>query len=432
MDVRTFPVLTDEDEALVSRLSIGLGENAARVLAYLLCRLADPELADAATRTAVHIGAGVTKNAATDALATLVAADLIAETTATTTAPGRPPKAWYAVAPRSETIRRTDAHHADRLLEQGLRYATDWESSSAGTASSTGASDRAVPDRSTLEGASLALNWQPNALHLPLFATRTTDVGGGSISIEEYDGSRAATEAVASGACEIGVAGAATILRERERRRPIVPLAVLFQRSLVVLYTTRTAFGGPFETVEQLRGRRVGMPDGTETGLLGRLLLEQAGIRESVDLVDVDGEERDALRSGAVDAVTGMAPDPERLETADRSVDEVAVADGYPAYGPALIVRADVLRRQRSRLVALLAATTGGWANAVRDPAAVANDLADEMDGSPERIGRTFERVTDRFATSDAVRRRGWGWHSPTEWRNLRDALAQGGLLPGE
>lgn len=453
MDVRTFPVLTAEDEALVGRLSVGINRNAARVLAYLLRRLADPDLADTATRTAIHIGAGISKNAATDALNDLFAADLIAETTAPTAAPGRPPKAWHAAAPRTETVRRTYARHANRLIEQGERYAAVLESSSSETAQSddsdriekTGGSDGFDPadsadgTSSSAESAALGqsnprcvsvgLNWHSNVLHLPLFAARAADASDISIAFCEYDGSLAAANAVASGACDVGVVGAATVLRAREGGRSIVPIAVCFQRSTVVLYTTREAFEGPFETIERLRDRRVGIPAGTETGLLGRLLLEQAGIRKTVEVVDIDGEERAALRSGEVDAVTGMFPDPDRLESAGKTVDVVAVADVYPAYGPALITNKDILRQRRPLLEDFLAATMVGRANAVRKPTESAIELATESDDSPERIARTFERAVDRFGTGDAVRRRGWGWHSPDEWQNLRDALAQGEVV---
>ncbi|OAQ54182.1 hypothetical protein HTG_01215 [Natrinema mahii] len=435
MDVRTFPVLTDEDEPVVDRLSLGTGERQARVLAYLLCRLADPDLSDAATRTAVHIGAGLSKHATADALAELAAAGLIAETTAATNSPGRPPKAWHAVAPEAETIRRVDTRHADRLLEQGERYAGLEPAGADSADDERNGGDTDGPASESAERAdarrvTVALNWRPNGLHLPLLAARDGD--DGAIALESADGSRAAARAVASGECDVGVAGAATVLRARSRDRPVVPIAVWFQRSPVVLYTTRSAFGEPLEAVGQLRGRRIGMPTGTETGLLGRLLLEQAGIRDAVELVVVDGEEGAALQSGAVDAVTGMAPDPVRLEAAGRTVDALAVSAAYPAYGPALIVAEDRLRRDRDRVAAFLETTLAGWGKAVRAPESIARTAASDTDESADRLARTFERATDRFATSEGVRRHGWGWHSPDAWRNLRDALAQGGLLEGE
>ncbi|WP_254530612.1 ABC transporter substrate-binding protein [Natrinema gelatinilyticum] len=447
MDVRTFPVLTDEDEALVSRLSVGIGKNAARVLAYLLCRRADPELANAANRTAVHIGAGISKNAAGDALNDLVAAGLIAETTAPTAAPGRPPKAWYAVNSEPETIRRTYARHAGRLIEQGEHTAAALESGSNGPSRAGEADPGTKPDsdddpgtvtsngvtadgvRPPLERVTVGLNWRSNALHLPLFAARGAIASDMSLTFDEYDGSRAAVSAVTSASCDVGIAGAATILRERTRGQPIVPIAVCFQRSMVVLYTTRPAFGGPFDRIDQLEGCRIGITSGTETELLGRLLLEQAGLRDTAELVDIDGEEQAALESGDVDAVTGMVPDPDRLETAERTVDVVTVSDAYPAYGPALIVTERTLRRRRRFLEDVLSSILAGWATAVNATSTAANDFANETDQPPERIAQTFDGVTDRFGTSDAVTRRGWGWHSPDKWESLRDALAQGGML---
>ncbi|QLG47973.1 ABC transporter substrate-binding protein [Natrinema halophilum] len=447
MDVRTFPVLTDEDHPLVARLSVGVGENTARVLAYLLCRRADPDLADPATRTAIHIGAGVSKNAAADALDDLVAADLIDETTAETAAPGRPPKAWYAAESESKTIRRTYVRHANRLIEQGRHTVTALESVSSESGDPCEADSGAAPNpvdewgdangsdstatgvRSAPERASIALNWQSNPLHLPLFAAGDGSASDVSFTFDEYDGSREAASAVASASCDVGVAGAATILRERTRGQPIVPIAVYFQRSMVVLYTTQAAFGGPFERTDQLEGRRIGISSGTETGLLGRLFLEQAGVRDAVELVDIDGEEQAALRSGSVDAVTGMVPDPDRLETAERTVDAVTVSDAYPAYGPALIATERTLRHRKPLLESVLVAAMAGWADAVYATETAAKAFASEIDQPSEHIARTFDRATDRFGSNDAVRRSGWGWHSPDEWRNLKDALAQGGIL---
>ncbi|MFC7232543.1 ABC transporter substrate-binding protein [Saliphagus sp. GCM10025308] len=88
----------------------------------------------------------------------------------------------------------------------------------------------------------------------PLFAAQTSNAGRLAISFEEYDGSSAAASAVAAGDVDLGVAGAATVLRERALGRPIVPVGVLFPRSTAVIYATREAFGGPFDRIGRLRG----------------------------------------------------------------------------------------------------------------------------------------------------------------------------------
>jgi predicted ArsR family transcriptional regulator len=116
MDTREFPVLTDED-ALVKRLSVGLGDDAARVLAYLLCRRQTERFAsEPATRLAVRIGTSLNREAAADALATLEERNLAAATTIQNEARGRPPKAWHAPENTETTVRRADEQHAAALL----------------------------------------------------------------------------------------------------------------------------------------------------------------------------------------------------------------------------------------------------------------------------------------------------------------------------
>ncbi|MHC3436686.1 ABC transporter substrate-binding protein [Natrialbaceae archaeon A-gly3] len=417
MDVREFPVLTEDEEELVERLSAGLGEHAGRVLAYLLARRESPRFDRVATRTAVHIGTGLSKNAVSETLEDLTAAELLVETTAETSTPGRPPKAWHATAPTAETIRRVYDRHAGRLLRQGERF--------AGVVDDGERSTRTVDSG---EPVTVALNWEANALHLPLFAARQTDHGVDDLEFSERDGSQAALEAVVSGEADVGVAGAATVLSARERGQPVVPIAVLFQRSMVVLYTTRAAFGEPFLDLEALSGRRVGMPAGSETGLLGRFLLEQAGL-EDVEVVDVTGEERARLRSGEVDVVTGMAPDPRRLSRAGEEVDVVPVADQYPVYGPTLIATRETVTHRRGLLESVLAAVTAGWAETRCDPGAAASAVTERSPESAFRLESTFLTATERFGTSDAVSRHGWGWHAPDRWQQLHTALTQGGIL---
>ncbi|WP_049921547.1 ABC transporter substrate-binding protein [Halopiger djelfimassiliensis] len=448
MDIREFPVLTDEDQRLVDRLSTGLGEDAARVLAYLLGRLEADAFDRTATLTAIHIGTGLSRTATRECLRRLERTAVIDRTTVETATPGRPPTAWHAVAPREETIRRVDNWHATRLLQQGLRFdepgdegpvptdgQADGDRETRGDERRSNPTSKADPagDRITV-----GLNWRPNGFHLPLFAAETDGSAAETpIDFRTYAGSSAAARAVAESDVDVGVAGAATVLYERARGLAIVPVAVLLQRSTVVLYTTREAFGEPFEGIEQLRGRRLGTPHATETALLGRLLLEQADVGDAVEVVELDGEERDALRAGTVDVVTGMVPDARRLARDGHSVDVVSLADQYPAYGQTLITTREAVQRDRdrSRLERFLAATTAGWATATRAPAAAdaaVSAIAARSNESPERVVRTFRLASERFGSSDAVRKRGWGWHTPDDWHALRAALAQGGVLAVE
>ncbi|MFC4550409.1 MULTISPECIES: ABC transporter substrate-binding protein [Halorussus] len=414
MDVREFPVLSDDDGRLVDRLAVGLGEDLGRVLAYLLLRAERERDADAhASRLAVRVGTELSRNAVTDALSRLQERDFVNTTTVRDETRGRPPRAWYVSCDRETAVERVYGGHADALLDRA-RAVFDVADEPGGDAGADADGGREV---------TVGLNWAPNGLHLPLFAAAGRGEyadRGVSVDFERNDGSSAAVEAVSSGAADVGVAGATSVLRARQQGRKVVPIAVPFQRAMAVLYAERDRFGTSFKSVQQLRGRRIGMPVESEVGLLARLFLSQSGVLSDVELVDVAGEERDALRSGRVDVVTGSFSDPRELREEGVRVDSLLVADRFPIYGSCLIAPEEALRRRREPLADFLAATTAGWAEAVRRPYEV--HAVGGADSASER--RTFELAADEFGSSDAVRRRGWGWQDPETWRRLETALA--------
>jgi len=499
MHTREFPVLDEIDEPLVSRLAVGLGDDAARVLAYLLVRegYGEPsEDMEPATRLAVRVGTELNRETVATALARLDDRDLLATTTLHTNARGRPPKAWRPIAPESGTIERVDAAQGERLVAQAVNVATaigiercearsvsnhasetrtgdaseqgddeetppatgraDGERLRSAAGNERATDDQAVSDRVTggrssarnggNESIKLGLNWEPNGLHAPFFAARAAGHyahDGLSVSIDANRGSGAAIASVASGESDVALAGAATIVRARCEGISVVPLALLFQRAMATLYTTREAFAGRFERVDQLRGKRIGTSSASETGLLGRLFCSQAGVLDDVTLVDIAGEERAALEEGRADVVTGSFADPRQLENEGKTVDALVVADQFPMYGPALVTTETVLETRRSLLERFLAGTTAGWAEAIEKPAEAVRAIDGRdglgLDGSGEdgepggralrRERRTFEQAVREFGVSASVTDHGWGWQDETGWTRLETALAQVDLV---
>jgi len=431
MDTREFPVLTDEDGKLVDRLSVSLNDDAACVFAYLLLRGKREHFAsEPATRLAVRIGTSLSREVTADALTTLEEQDLITATTVQNEARGRPPTAWRAPKSIETVVRQVDERHAAALLGQAKTVATALGADNFEESVSDSIKERTAPEQLRLE-----LNWHPNALHAPFFFARSTDSyaeNGIDIAISHQRGSGQALDSLAAGTADVALAGAATTVRAREDGRPILPVAVLFQRAMVVLYTTCESFGGRFRSIKQLRDRRIGMSDTSETGLLGRLFLSQAGILDDVTVVDITGEEQAALRSGRADVVTGSFADPQELRDEGCTVDSLLVADQFPMYGPALVTTERTLRERQQALERFLVGTVMGWAEAVEHPETAVrtvarNDTADERGLNRER--RTFERAAAEFATGSAVEKHGWGWQRAAGWDRLVTALNQADLL---
>lgn len=420
MRTREFPVLAPADERLVERLAVGLGDRAARVLGYLLLREEESESpGEPASKLAVRVGTGLSGRAAADALARLEAADLVTATAIRDDSRGRPPKAWRADAGVETTVRRVYRAQADALL---ARAAEDVDAAATPTDGTNGADDHPG-------GLRLRLNWQPNPLQAPFYAARAAgDYRDLDVTLDHARGSGRAVERLVGGEADVAVAGAATVVRERQAGAPVVPLALAYQRTMTVLYTTRDAFGGSLDGLAALAGRRVGVASESETGLLARLFLARSGVAEDVTVVELAGEEREALQAGRADVVTGTFADPLSLSAAGEDVSSLAVADHFPLYGPAVVTTEAALAERPTALRRFLAGTLAGWARAVADPAEAVDAVG--LDGeSAGRGARTFERAVEEFGRSGIVAERGWGWHEPDGWQRLRTALEQGELL---
>lgn len=431
MDTVEHWVLDDDDRPLVERLAAGLGRDAARVLAYLLLRRdRDGIERPRATSIEIRIGTGLSGKAVGDAVSKLEARDLVERATVESSGGGRPPNAWRPVRGRRETVDRAYRTHSTALLERAAAVADVDREPGGGSDSRDGSNAGSAPEPD--RAIAVALNWRPNALHLPLYAA--LDEGayerrGLDASVTTHHGSHRALEAVLDGEADVGVVGAGSVVRALAADRPVVPLAVLHQRTATVLYAIRDRFGDPFESVDQLRGRRILTTTGSETCLLARLFLSQADLLRDVELVDADGEERDALLAGDADVATGSFADPLELEAADRTVDVLSIGDHFPIYGLTLVGTATSLDRTDDLWRRFLAGTAAGWATARTDPDPAAAAVAAETDEPASAVSDRFARAVESFGTGDAVRDEGWGWHGPGTWNRLEAALEQGDLL---
>ena len=425
MRVREFPILGDEDAQTVEAFATGLDREAARVLAYLVGREeSDRFSGEAASRLAVRVGVDLGRGRVSDVLGTLTDLGLVVETTVDSEAPGRPPKGWRADAGHDRTLTRVRTLHAEALLDQAATVAStlddDFEPPTRTRTATPLPADRDAGH------VAVGLNWEPNGLHAPLFAGAYADHGV-DVTLSGCRGSRAALSAVADGDVDVGLTGAATYLRACTNG-DVVPLALYYQRAMVTLYTTRSAFGGPLRSVEDVRGRRVAMPAGSETGALGRLFLAQAGVVDDVTVVRADGEEREALLDGDADVATGVFTDPLELEAAGHDVDSVLLADHFPVPGPAFVVRRETLRERPDALRGFLEGAMAGWTAARTDPTAAVAAIPDH-DGDAADERRKLDGAFERFAGGDAVEKNGWGWHSLETWERLRVALEQAAAL---
>jgi ABC-type nitrate/sulfonate/bicarbonate transport system substrate-binding protein len=423
MRTREFPVLGPEDDPVVGALAVGLGREAARVLAYLALRREDTR--GAASRLAIRVGTDLGRERTVDVLSTLEGAGLVTSTRIDSHTSGRPRKGWEAAAGQEELATRVRRRHARRLVGRARSVAERLGRPLGGE------EDPSVGEPAG-EACRVALNWTPNGFHAPLFLAAERGLyeeAGVDVTLHGARGSGEALDRVASGRADAGIVGSAVLCGALDDGGPVVPVALVYQRAMTVLYTVRSAFGTKLDSVEQLRGRTVAMPAGSETELLARLFLSQAGVLGDVELVDTSGEERVALLEGRADVVTGMAADPPELEADGYTVDSILVSEQFPVPGPALVIHADALTGPPA-LAGLLAGTMAGVVAARRDRDGAARAVATRSEDAVGAERRRLDVALDRFADSDAVRKHGWGWQSADDWQRLLTALRQTGALP--
>ena len=417
MRYRKLAVLDEDDRELTDVLGMGMSRDVATVLTYLLQRTRmDSIERTAATRLEIQVGTGLGRDATISATNELGERSLVETTTVTPPDREHRRKGWRAVSGFEATISAVFAAHATRLRNRGSAQARRF-----GGAPTAPDRSRNEPDSDSL---SVALNWEPNAVHFPLLTAQQAGIyqeTGLSVSLDANRGSGEAVRSVVDGDHPLGIAGPLTLLRAIREGEGIVPLAVLYQRSMVVLYTLGSVFGTSFDSIDQLAGRRLAIAADSEPGRIATVVLSQQGLLDDVELVNVSGEEREALQAGTADVAVGVFTDPIALENEGQDADEVPIATGFPIPGPALVAHTDAIQCRESAIDRFLEATMHGWARGLREPAAVAADMGSVA------VGPTGAEVVDalitRFGTDATARRHGWGWQASDAWDRVAETL---------
>ncbi|WP_251328087.1 ABC transporter substrate-binding protein [Haloplanus pelagicus] len=289
-----------------------------------------------------------------------------------------------------------------------------------------------IPDES-----SLLLNWKPSGLHVPYFTAKAKgfyeEEGLTLGSIETGEGSTFSAKQVGLGNVDFAVTSSDQVLNINSRGLSPQSVSVVMQKSPAVVFSTRETFGGELTDVEQLAGRTVGTGPGMVRRLTS-LLLEEAGVREDVEMVDTGYDTVQQLLSGKVDAAGGVFGDAISAEAQGYTVDSVPVAETIPSYGHVIAAKRDWADSNPEAVRAFLRATARGAAWAHERPAE-ATDLLVEANGvlaeSRDQQRRKWETMAEEFMLSDAVREHGWGWSEAEPWRVVHDALADADALGG-
>lgn len=324
----------------------------------------------------------------------------------------------------------------------GSEGGTPTEAAGDGTATPTGTptateTETSEPEPEVSE-VSLLLNWKPSGLHVPYYAARAEGfyeaegltVGG----IESGQGSDFSAKQVGLGNTAFGITSADQVLNVNSRGLSPRSVGVVMQKSPVVLFTVREEFGEELTSAEQLAGATVGTGPGM-VRLLSKLLLEEEGVLEDVELVDTGYDTVQQLLSGEIDAAGGVFGDVVDARHEGPTVDLLRVASTIPSYGHVVATDGAFAEENPATVRAFLRATARGSAWAAANPEAATDHLVEAvpaLEESRDRQRDKWKLMSEDFVLSETVRREGWGWSRPDPWTTMHGALADADLLEGE
>lgn len=304
--------------------------------------------------------------------------------------------------------------------------------SSAQSPSSGEKSTTTEPERTNL-----LLNWNPSGLHVPYYAARAQgyyeDHGLRLQSIETGQGSDFSAQQAGLGNKDFVVTSADQVLAVRSKGLDVLSVGVVMQRSPVVLFSTRETFGGELTDVSQLAGKTVGTGPGM-VRILSKLMLEDAGVLEDVELVDTGYDTVQQLLAGKIDAAGGVFGDAISAQAQGYTTDSLPVASAVPSYGHVIATSSGFAEENPDLVRSFLRGTARGAAWASTNPEAATGVLVDENGALAETQAQQRQKWTsmaEQFMVSETVEERGWGVARGEPWRITADALRDADLLDG-
>ena len=238
--------------------------------------------------------------------------------------------------------------------------------------------------------ATLALDFQPNAVHSGIYAAQSRGAaspGGVDLEVRVPSSSTDSLKLLAAGRADMAVVDIHDLGLAREQGRDVVGVGALVQRPLAAVIARAGEVGRP----RDLEGRRVGVTGlPSDEAVLRAVVENDGGDPERVDTITIGFAAVPSLIAGRVDAVVsfwnveGVALRQRGVPTREFRVDEFG-APRYPEL--VLAVERETLEEQRALVDDVLVALAAGTRRALRDREAAVDEVA-RASGADESLVR--------------------------------------------
>lgn len=308
----------------------------------------------------------------------------------------------------------------------------------AGCVGGTGGSDdgSATDTPSEPTDVSVILNWKPNATQAGYFVADRNgfyEEEGLNVELVPGQGGGFAAKQVGLGNQDLGLGTGVALLQARNRDLDIRSYAGA-QDSNAAIYTVEEQFGGTLDEPSQLAGKKVAVvAESAKTMTYLEMLLEEEGIREDVELVNVGVEQQTSnLLSGNVDAAVGIFSDSIGLQRQGYDASMLWLANYTPAIGRTVFTRPGYASENPDAIRGFLRATARGWAWASNDPEGAMDRMVEarpSLSKSREVGVLKMKYTAKNLVLTDTVREHGWGYQRADAWDRVVTSLAEGDVI---
>lgn len=286
---------------------------------------------------------------------------------------------------------------------------------------------------------SVILNWKPNATQAGYFVADRNgfyEEEGLNVDLVSGQGGAFAAKQVGLGNQDIGLGTGVALLQARNRDLDIRSFAGA-QDSNAAIYTVEEQFGGTLSEPSQLAGKRIAVvAESAKTMTYLQMLLEQEGIREDVELVNVGVEQQTSnLLSGNVDAAVGIFSDSLGLQRKGYNASMLWLANYTPAIGRTVFAQPGYAAENPDAIRGFLRATARGWAWASNNPEGAMDRMVEARPSlSKSRdVGVLKMKYTAKnLVLTDTVREHGWGYQRADAWDRVVSSLTESDVIDAE
>lgn len=224
------------------------------------------------------------------------------------------------------------------------------------------------------QSVTLYLNWKPGPEHAPIYYAQKAGLysrAGVDVTVQAGAGSASTLRLLSEKRNAIGVADFASLLNARGKGAEVVAVMNMFANSP---YTFLWLKSSGIQSIRDLPGKRIGMPERDPARRLWRALAEANGIDpDSVTWVNMENDAKvDALRQKKVDATINGFPDSFTTfptEFGDALVQVPWRSAGLNPYSNSLVAPSALIASDPKLVSAVVKATQRAEAECLANPA---------------------------------------------------------------